>query len=142
MATIDAMREFDRLAASLLTGRATLRSFPMDLYRQGEHYVLAADLPGVDPGSIDIDVDGRQLTIRAERSIASAEDIKWVNRERSEGSFVRQLTLGSAIDTEAISAQYTNGVLSVVMPIRESAKPRKIAISTSQSDSTPQQIEA
>jgi len=120
----------------------------MDLYRDGDHYVLAADLPGVDPGSVDIDVDGQLLTIRAERTLASGDDVKWITRERETASFVRQLNLGQGIDTERISASYRNGVLSVTIPVSEKAKPRRIAVSTEDHDgvieaheSTPQLIE-
>lgn len=126
--TMDTLREFDRIAASLFSNRPSLRQMPMDLYKTGDQYVMIADLPGVDPASIDVDVDGSQLTIRAERSFDSLSEVKWMTRERSEGAFVRQLTLGEAINTEEIAASYDNGVLTVVMPVRESAKPRKVAV--------------
>ena len=103
---------------------------PMDLYRDGDHYVLHADLPGIDPGSVDIDVDGQLLTIRAERTLASGDGVKWITREREAASFVRQLNLGQGIDIERISASYGNGVLSVTIPVSEKAKPRKIEVST------------
>lgn len=103
---------------------------PMDLYRDGDHYVLTADLPGIDPGSVDIDVDGQLLTIRAERTLAAGDGVKWITREREAASFLRQLNLGQGIDTDRISANYNNGVLSVTIPVSERAKPRKIAVST------------
>ena len=103
---------------------------PMDLYRDGDHYVLTADLPGIDPGSVDIDVDGQLLTIRAERTLAAGDGVKWITREREAASFLRQLNLGQGIDTDHISANYNNGVLSVTIPVSERAKPRKIAVST------------
>ena len=101
---------------------------PMDLYRDGDHYVLTADLPGIDPGSVDIDVDGQLLTIRAERTLRSGEGVKWITREREGASFLRQLNLGQGVDTEHISANYSNGVLSVTIPVSEKAKPRKIEV--------------
>lgn len=125
----DPFRELDRLAGSLLAGAgAGPRSMPMDLYRTGDHYVLDVDLPGVDPGSVDIDVDGSVLTIRAERTLGAPEGSQWITRERQPGSFVRQLTLGDGLDAERITAGYDNGVLSVTLPVKESAKPRKIAV--------------
>ncbi|MEE1620950.1 Hsp20/alpha crystallin family protein [Zafaria sp. Z1313] len=131
MATnFDPFRELDRMAGALLDNRQGLREMPMDLYRQGDRYILDADLPGIDPGSVDIDVDGQLLTIRAERTLSGAEGVKWLNRERRGGSFLRQLNLGQGVDTENITARYENGVLSVVIPVRESAKPRKIAVRT------------
>ena len=128
MATHDPFREFDRFASSLLDPRRAPRRMPMDLYRDGDHYVLNADLPGIDPGSVDIDVDGQLLTIRAERSLASNDGVKWITRERDGASFLRQLSLGQGVDTDRISATYNNGVLSVTIPVSEKAKPRKIEV--------------
>lgn len=139
MATYDPFREFDRFAAGLLDTRRGPRRMPMDLYRDGDHYVLTADLPGIDPGSVDIDVDGQLLTIRAERTLTSGEGVKWITREREGASFLRQLNLGQGIDTERISAGYSNGVLSVTIPVSEKAKPRKIEV---QSDAAPAVVRA
>ena len=125
----DPFRELDRLAGSLLgTAAGGPRSMPMDLYRTGDHYVLDVDLPGIDPGSVDIDVDGSVLTIRAERTLGAPEGSQWLTRERQPGTFVRQLTLGDGLDAERITAGYDNGVLSITIPVKESAKPRKIAV--------------
>ena len=126
----DPFRELDRVASSMLDQRQSPRLMPMDLFRDGDHYVLTADLPGVDPGSVDVDVDGQLLTIRAERSARTEEGVQWLARERGTGSYLRQPTLGKDIDTENISAHYENGVLSVMIPVAEKAKPRKIEIAT------------
>ena len=131
MATYDPFRDFDRLASSLMEGRRGPRRMPMDLYRDGDHYVLTADMPGIDPGSVDIDVDGQLLTIRAERTLTSGEGVKWITREREAVSFLRQLNLGQGIDTDSITADYSNGVLSVTIPVSEKAKPRKIEVRSS-----------
>ncbi|HWL78486.1 Hsp20/alpha crystallin family protein [Microbacterium sp.] len=139
MATFDPFRDLDRLASSLFETVRGPRRMPMDLYRDGDHYVLTADLPGIDPGSVDIDVDGQLLTIRAERTLPSGEGVKWITREREAASFVRQLNLGQGIDTDRISASYNNGVLSVTIPVSEEAKPRKIPVMT---EGAPQTIEA
>jgi HSP20 family protein len=124
----DPFRELDRLAAGMLDSRQGPRVMPIDLHRDGDHYVLSADRPGVDPGSIDVDVDGQLLTIRAERTLRSDGDVQWLAHERPSGSFLRQLTLGDGLDTAAISAHYDNGVLSVVIPVSERAKPRKVEV--------------
>ena len=128
----DPFRDFDRLSEQLLgtpsgTRRAP-RFMPMDLFKSGDHYVLLADLPGVDPGSIDIDVDNGTLTIRAERSSRSDEGVEWLASERFTGSFMRQISLGDGVDGDAISASYDNGVLSVTIPLAEKAKRRKIDV--------------
>jgi len=128
MATYDPFRDLDRLASSLFDARRGPRRMPMDLYRDGDHYVLSADLPGIDPGSVDIDVDGQLLTIRAERTLAAGEGVKWITRERETASFLRQLNLGQGIDTDGIAATYSNGVLTVTIPVSEKAKPRKVQV--------------
>jgi HSP20 family protein len=124
----DPFRDLDRLAASMLDSRQGPRVMPIDLHRDGDHYVMSADLPGVDPGSVDVDIDGQLLTIRAERTLRSDEQAQWLVRERPSGSFLRQLTLGDGLDTAGISAHYENGVLSVVIPVSEQAKPRKVEV--------------
>jgi HSP20 family protein len=126
----DPFRELDRVASNLLDARQGPRFMPIDVYRDGDHYILNADLPGVDPGSIDVDVDGQVLTIRAERTPRSEEGVKWLAHERPAGSFLRQLNLGEGVATENISANYDNGVLNVMIPVSEKAKPRKVAITS------------
>ena len=133
----DPFHTLDRVAGQLLDSSKGPRLMPMDLYRDGDHYVLNADLPGIDPGSVDIDVDGQLLSIRAERTPRSADGVKWLARERSSGSFLRQFNLGQGIDTAAISASYENGVLSVVIPVSEKAKPRKIEVQSAAGSTQP-----
>ena len=70
------------------------------------------------------------LTVRAERTAPSGEGVKWLARERSSGTYQRQFNLGEGIATDRISAHYDNGVLSVVIPVSEKAKPRKVEIAT------------
>ena len=135
MASYDPFRDLDRFASSLLDTRRGPRRMPMDLYRDGDHYVMTADLPGIDPGSVDIDVDGQLLTIRAERTLASGDGVKWITREREAASFLRQLNLGQGVDTEGIAATYSNGVLTVTIPVSEKAKPRKVQVTSGQAAS-------
>lgn len=132
MLRFDPFSDIDSMTKQLLglgtdTGRVP-RFMPVDLYRTGDHYVLLADLPGVDPGSVDVSVDNGTLTLTAERSARSDEGVQWLTSERFSGRFRRQLTLGEGIDTEHISASYDNGVLSVTIPVAERAKPRKVEI--------------
>ena len=129
----DPFRDLDRLTEQMLgvpTGTARAPRFmPMDLYRSGDHYVLHADLPGVDPGSVDVNVENGLLTIRAERSERTEEGVQWISSERFTGTYQRQLSLGEDIDAESIRATYANGVLTVTLPVAERAKPRKVSIS-------------
>lgn len=135
----DPFRELDRMTEQMLgvpAGSARAPRFmPMDLYRSGDHYVLHADLPGVDPGSVDVSVDNGTLTIRAERSGRTEQTVDWIASERFTGSYMRQLSLGDGIDADRISATYTNGVLTVTIPVAEKAKPRRIDITTRDDES-------
>ena len=132
MFRFDPFRDFDRLTEQMLgtpAGSARAPRFmPMDLYRTGDHYVLHADLPGIDPGSVDVNVENGTLTIQAERSARTEQDVQWLASERFTGTFMRQLTLGEGIDEDNISATYHNGVLTVSLPVAERAKPRRIEV--------------
>ncbi|PRY65861.1 heat shock protein Hsp20 [Glaciihabitans tibetensis] len=128
--SFDPFTELDRLAGSLLSAQQGPKFMPVDLYRDGDRYILSADLPGIDPGSVDIDVDGQLLTIRAHRSAQMSENVKWLSKERPYGSYLRQFSVGEGIDSSQISAHYDNGVLSVIIPVSERAKPRKIEVSS------------
>ena len=101
---------------------------PMDLVRTGDDFVVAIDLPGVDPSSIDIDAEERTLTIRATRNTQGAEGQQWLVRERPTGTFARQLTLGNGLALDRVKAAYADGVLTLHIPVAEEAKPRKIAV--------------
>jgi HSP20 family protein len=136
----DPFRDFDRMTEQLLgvpsgTARAP-RFMPMDLYRSGDHYVLHADLPGVDPGSVDVSVENGTLTIRAQRSERTEDGVQWISSERFTGTYLRQLSLGEGIDTEKIGATYANGVLTVTLPVAERAKPRKVSIAVEDNSQT------
>lgn len=114
--------------AMYLDSRQGPRLMPMDLSRTGDSYVLNADLPGIDPASVDINVDGQLLSIRAERPAPSTEGVTYLSRERRTGTFLRRFTLGQNVDTTGITAGYDNGVLTVTVPVAEKAKPRKIEV--------------
>jgi HSP20 family protein len=129
--TFDPFREMDRMAARLLTDSGMQRGsswMPMDLYRSDGHYVVNVDLPGIDPGSIDLNVDAGTLTIQAERTIGGSDQRQWLAQERPAGRFVRQLSLGSDVDLDHIEASYQHGVLSLTIPVAERARPRKIEV--------------
>ena len=136
----DPFRDFDRMTEQLLgvpSGSARAPRFmPMDLYRSGDHYVLHADLPGVDPGSVDIGIENGVLTIKAERSERTDQDVQWIASERFTGSYLRQLSLGEDIDADRISATYANGVLTVTLTVTERAKPRRVSISVEDAANT------
>ncbi len=135
MLRFDPFSDLDALTRGLLTNQSgstrTPRFMPMDLCKIDDHYVLTADLPGVDPGSVDVNVDNGTLTISAHRTARSDDSTQWLANERFFGTYRRQLSLGDGIDTAAISATYENGVLTVTIPIAEKAKARKVEVSHS-----------
>src|SRR3954466_5385585 len=128
--TADPFREFDRLAQQLLGATGTTNrpaAMPMGAWREGEVFVLEFDLPGVSPETIDLDVERNVLTVRAEK-VARNGDWEMLASERTRGAFSRQLVLGDNLDLEHIEASYDGGVLRLVVPVAERAKPRKISI--------------
>ncbi|GGX08769.1 hypothetical protein GCM10010297_32780 [Streptomyces malachitofuscus] len=127
----DPFREFDRLAQQVLGSTAAARSaaMPMDAYRSGDDFLVHFDLPGIDPETIELDVERNVLTVRAERRSPAPEGAETVVAERPTGTFTRQLFLGETLDTDRIDASYEAGVLTVRIPVAEQAKPRRIEIS-------------
>ena len=127
----DPFRELDRLAQQLVGAGTTSRPavMPMDAWREGDTFVLEFDLPGVQPETLDIDVERNVLTIKAERPARRSEgDV--LASERPTGLFSRQLVLGDNLDLDQIEAQYDAGVLRLSIPVAERAKPRKIEVSS------------
>jgi HSP20 family protein len=124
--------DLSALTRGLLTSQAgasrSPRFMPMDLCKIDDHYVLTADLPGVDPGSVDVDVDNGTLTVSAHRTARSEDSVQWLANERFFGTYRRQLSLGEGVDPAGIAASYENGVLTVTIPMAEKAKARKVAI--------------
>jgi HSP20 family protein len=125
--TTDPFRDFDRLTQQLVgtTSRPTVMA--MDAWREGDRFVIEFDLPGVAKESIDLDVERNVLTVRAER-VARNGDWEMLASERPKGAFSRQLVLGDNLDLERIEASYDAGVLRLVVPVAEKAKPRKIEV--------------
>ncbi|WP_026918141.1 Hsp20/alpha crystallin family protein [Gordonia shandongensis] len=133
MLRFDPFSDVDALARGLMTGslagtQRTPKFMPLDLYKVDDRYMLVADLPGADPGSIDVDVDSGVLTLSAQRSAPSDEGVQWLTSERFSGTYRRQLTLGDGIDPSGITAHYDNGVLTVIIPLAAEARPRKITV--------------
>ena len=124
----DPFRELDRLTQQVLGTAARPAVMPMDAWRDGDHFVVALDLPGVAPDSIDVDVERNVLTVRAERKPWSDEGRQVVAAERPTGVFSRQLFLGDTLDLDHVEAHYDAGVLTLTIPVAERAKPRKVEI--------------
>jgi HSP20 family protein len=129
----DPFRELDRLTQQVFGTTARPAVMPMDAWREGEQFVVEFDLPGVDPESIDLDVERNVLTVKAERPAREGSE-EMVAAERPRGVFSRQLFLGDTLDTERIEASYSSGVLTLKVPVAEKAKPRKISINSNGHD--------
>jgi HSP20 family protein len=127
----DPFRDLDRLAQQLVgAGTSTRPSvMPLDAWREGDAFVLEFDLPGVQPETLDIDVERNVLTVRAERPPKNG-DWEMLAAERPTGLFSRQLVLGDNLDLDRLEARYDAGVLRLTVPVAERAKPRKIEVTT------------
>ena len=124
----DPFRALDRLTSQLVSGRRTPMGMPMDVWQADDGYHVALDLPGIDPGSVEITSERNVLTIRAERRAEYEEGHNVLLAERPQGSFTRQLQVGDALDTTKVAATYNNGVLMLTIPMAESAQPRRIEV--------------
>jgi HSP20 family protein len=102
----------------------------MDAWREEKEFVVAFDLPGVNPDSVDLDIERNVLTVKAERPDPAGKDTEMIASERPRGVFSRQLILGDTLQTESIKASYDAGVLTLRIPVAEKAQPRKIEIET------------
>ena len=132
----DPFREADRLAEQLAAGARTPRPFPMDAYRRGDEFVVSFDLPGMAPGAIDLTIEQNVPTIKAERTFDGREGDEVIAAERLYGAFTHPLFLGDTLDAERLVASYETGVLTLRIPVAESAKPRKVQITERADDRT------
>jgi HSP20 family protein len=126
----DPFRELDRLTQQVLGTAARPAAIPMDAYRGDNSMYVHFDLPGVRVESIALTVEHNVLTVRAERYPAKADGTEMIIAERPTGAFSRQVFVGEALDTEHIAADYTAGVLTLTIPVRESAKPHTIHVTS------------
>ena len=117
----------DRATEEMLSERRA-RKVPVDAYRRGHELKVELDLPGADPGSIELTVENDVLTVRASRTLLRDETDEVEIAERGHGEFGRQLFLGESLDRDRITAVYHDGVLTVTIPVAEQAKPRKIEV--------------
>ncbi len=129
----DAEQVFNRMAhlkkANAAEANATAWMPSVDIEEQNDCYLLAADIPGVDPKEIEISVDKNILAIKGERRLVQSEEDKGFKRvERVFGQFQRRFTLPDNVDVDNITATGENGVLSVRIPKQEAVEPRRITV--------------
>ena len=102
---------------------------PMDLVEDDEHFVVRADLPGIEEKDVNVELQDNVLTISGERKSEIDQRNEGYHRiERAHGTFVRSLTLPEGIDADGLKAKFANGVLELRIPKPEQRKPRKVAI--------------
>ena len=121
----DLQRQFDRLSRSAF-GQSTL--MPLDGVRRDGDVVLRFDVPGIDRDSIEVTVDRGILSVSVKRQEERSEGDKFIVRERMMGTFTRRMHLSENLNSDAVEATYTNGVLEVRIPVLEQAKPRKVEV--------------
>ena len=123
----DPFADFDRVTRQMW-GNQRSNFMPADAYRMDDRFYIHVDLPGVDPDSIDVEIEKNSLTITAQRNWERDEETQVLLNERASGSFSRQFYLGEGLDTENIEAGYDHGVLTVAIPVAEAGKSRKIQV--------------
>src|SRR3954470_7828134 len=122
------VHDLERLTARVLNSSSRSTGARLDAYRIDETFHIDIDLPGVDPAGIDITVDNKVLAGRPERKHVEGENVRYLVAERPVGSVGRQVFLSDTLDTDRLDARYENGVLTLSIPVKEKAEPRKIEV--------------
>jgi HSP20 family protein len=105
---------------------------PLNLWEDDDHLFVEAELPGFNLDNLEIVVNGgNQLTLKGERKSCQVEGATWHRQERGCGEFHRVLELPCIVDSDQVSADFKNGVLTVQLPKHKSVKPRRITVKTS-----------
>jgi HSP20 family protein len=103
--------------------------FPLiNLTEDKNKYYVRAELPGVKGDELDIQATANNLAISGKRNIAAEEGARYHRREREAGTFSRMIVLPGEIDTDKVEAKLENGILNVVVPKAEAAKPKQISV--------------
>ncbi len=127
----DPFTGFDRMLDMFYrSGGEQRRTMPIDIYRNGDEYVVEMELPGVDPSSIDVNVESNMLTVSAEARSNPEQAEEQVVCERSHSRFFRQLYLGNNADLDNVKASYDNGVLRLSVPVRTRSEGRKVEVTS------------
>ena len=104
---------------------------PVDVYDDGDKFVVTAELPGIDQKELDIEVADNTLTVKATRSeVKSEEGRRYHLKEIGSGSYSRSIKFGVPVNAAKVKASYHDGVLEITLPKEESIKPKKIKVAT------------
>ncbi|GAA1902743.1 hypothetical protein GCM10009688_03250 [Arthrobacter gandavensis] len=116
-------RDHERQRAALEARSQARGGTAVDLYRHEGFIVLNADLPGIDPGSLSVELDGDSLLIRAHRSLRGMDSgTLWNVREREDGLILRRIPVGGSVDPSRAAPHYANGVLSLQLPVKPGSR--------------------
>jgi HSP20 family protein len=119
----------ERLLSMATAGTRTPLGMPMDIYRTKDgDYHVEADLPGVEPDTVEVTVEHGTLTIKADRAPGYGDSEQVIAAERPQGSFTRRLSLGEGVDPDHLTADYADGVLRVTIPAAPKAEARRIEV--------------
>ena len=122
-------QDHERIRAALEARSQARGGTAVDLYRHEGFLVLNADLPGIDPGSLSVELDGNALLIQAHRSLRGMDRTTlWNVRDREEGPILRRIPVGEGVDPAGIAPHYANGVLSLHMPVRPGKRHRSVPV--------------
>jgi HSP20 family protein len=134
----DSFRDVDRVVQQAVGANRRTFAVPLEAYRRGDQYIVLADAPGADIGDIDVRVERNVVTITVQRRPKFTPDDIVLIDERPRGEFVRQLFLSDGLDSSKLVAHFGNGVLTVLVPVDETSRPRQVDISPSPgNDETP-----
>jgi len=136
---VTAQRAFDRLFRGAISpaageGEVSTRTWapPVDIYENGDHLVLKAELPGINPDDVEVRVEDNTLYLKGERKFETeVKEQNYHRVERTYGTFARSFSLPNSVDSEKVAASYKDGVLTLTLPKKEEAKPKTIKISVS-----------
>ncbi len=123
-------READHQGTDIESPQQWVRTPPIDIYETEDGLVLRADLPGVAPDGLELQVQDNRLTLFGRVSRSHATEAQLIHQEYHEGDFLRSFILSDDVDHDRITAKLTEGVLEVHLPRTPRSKPRKISVST------------
>jgi HSP20 family protein len=125
-------KEMNRVLDDFMGREDIFRSgnYPLlDVSETNDTIIVKAELPGIDPKSVDISISGDNLTLKGEKKEDREEKGKHFHRvERSYGSFSRIINLPKSVNVDAVRAEYKNGILEINLPKKEESKARKIEV--------------
>ncbi len=128
--------EINKVFDTSMSGRnkeeaAMVNWYPaVDVYEDQERVVISAELPGIDPKNVELNIEGDVLTLKGERKFEHEENKEnYLRVERAYGTFMRSFTLPDYVDKDNISAEYEKGILKITLPKKPETKPKKVQIS-------------